>query len=188
MDFKNFKPCFLIAMPQLEDPNFQKTVILLTDYHKEGASGFVINRPSEMILEDTIVLSEGNLNPDYNDIVLYYGGPVDQEKIWILYEEQAHSNSEDTPLGDGVMIAQDIDILINAEKSLKPDQFHIYHGYAGWGEGQLDGELAVSAWITAPLSQDLLFHTPEDKVWEKAIKDLGFDPNNLVSPNSPFLN
>jgi len=188
MDFKNFKPCNLIAMPELQDPNFQKAVVLLTDYHETGASGFVINRKTDVTLGAALVLEEGSLNPQYTNLNLWYGGPVDSEKIWIIYDGKTHSNETDTNIGDNIMIAQDIDILVDHKITLDTNLLRIFHGYSGWGSKQLDSELANSAWITSPLSHNLLFDTHQDKIWQNAIKDLGFDPDKLIGPNSPFLN
>jgi len=188
MDFKNFKPCFLIAMPELEDPNFKKAVILLTDYNEKGASGFVINRETNIVLGDTIVLDDSRLNPDYEDLHLWYGGPVDPEKIWIVYDSRAHSNPKDTKIGENIMIAHDIIVLTNHEKTINKDLIRIFHGYSGWGAKQLDNELMASTWLTAPLSHDLLFNTEQDKIWKTAITKLGFDPNKLIGSKSSFLN
>ena len=188
MDFNNFQPCYLIAMPELQDENFHKSVILLTDYNKDGASGFIINRMTTLRLGDSVVLSDGSLNPDYEDLCLSYGGPVDPQKIWIVYDENIFSNPKDTFIGDDIMIAQDIDILINHENTIENDSLRIFHGYSGWGPQQLDNEIASSTWITAPLSRELLFDTPIDQIWNKAVQNLGFDPNKLVGPKSPFLN
>lgn len=188
MDFNNFKPCNLIAMPELEDPNFQKSVVLLTDYHETGASGFVINRPSDTTLGDAIVITDGSLNPYYKDLQIWYGGPVDPEKIWIIYDGNEHSDANDTSIGENIMIAKDIDILINHDINLDKNRIRVFHGYSGWGAKQLESELAASSWITSPLSHELLFNTHQDKVWQQAIKDLGFDPEKLVGPKSPFLN
>lgn len=163
-------------------------MVLLTDFNKEGASGFIINKTTKLRLGDAVVLSEGSLNSDYENLCLGYGGPVDPQKIWIIYDENAYSNPKDTFIGDEVMIANDIDILINHENTIETDALRIFHGYSGWGPQQLDNEIAVSAWITAPLTRDLLFETPIDQIWIKAVQNLGFDPSKLVGPNSPFLN
>lgn len=188
MDFNNFQPCYLIAMPELEDENFHKAVVLLTDFNKDGASGFVINRITSLRLGDSVMLSDGSLNSDYADLCLYQGGPVESQRIWIIYDENVYSNPKDTFIGEEIMIAQDIDILINHENTLDTQFLRIFHGYSGWGPQQLDNEIAASAWITAPLSRDLLFDTEPDQIWNKAVRNLGFDPNKLIGPKSPFLN
>lgn len=188
MDFKNFKPCFLIAMPELDDPNFNKSVILLTDYNESGASGFVINRPTDIKLGASIVLTEGALNPDYANLCLWYGGPVEPQKIWIVYNGAMASHDLSSDLGDDIMIAREIDILTNHEKTIPNNHLRIFHGYAGWGAQQLDSEIAASAWITCPLSQKLIFDTAPHEIWQAAIKNMGFDPAKLMSPKSVFLN
>ncbi|MBU0506988.1 YqgE/AlgH family protein [bacterium] len=188
MDLNDFKPCFLVAMPELTDPNFAKTVILMTDFNKKGASGFVINKKTDIDLGGSIVLPDGSLNPDYNDLTLWYGGPVEPDKIWIIYDGTIHEEPQDHGLGDEIKIAHDIDILINHEQTLDPTKLKVLHGFSGWSAGQLDGEIALNSWITSPLSKDLLFNVDEKNVWEQAIRNLGFDPSKLKGINSAFIN
>ncbi len=188
MDFNNFKPCLLIAMPELADPNFARAVVLLTDYNKSGASGFIINRHTDMLLGKCLVLPKGQLNPDYALIKLWTGGPVEPEKIWILYDRRSHFNEADTHLGEGIMVAKSIEILTHSEFTIDANHMRVYHGYSGWGAAQLDAELAASFWITAPLTPEIIFDTPLDEIWHKAIKKLGIDADKLVSPTSRFVN
>ena len=188
MDFTQFEPCFLIAMPELNDPNFQKTVILLTDYQESGASGFVINRPTTNRLGEAIVLSQGTLNPGYADVLLWNGGPVEPERIWLFYDEKHASFENAIPIGDGIMMARDADVFTNLEITIPKKHMRIFHGYAGWGEKQLNNEIAQSSWITCPLDKKLLFDTEPEAIWRNAIKAMGFDPEKLVSPHSVFVN
>lgn len=188
MDFSAFSPCFLVAMPELADPNFHKSVIMLTDYNKEGARGFIINKKTDILLGATVVLSEGTLNSDYEKLPLFFGGPVEPDKIWITYDSKIYTHDDDTIVGDNIMIARDIDILTNHENTLNTERMRIFHGYTGWGAKQLDAEIAASSWLTSPLSIKLLLDTPQELIWDNAIRNLGFDPNHLIGSKSAFLN
>lgn len=189
MDFNQFEPCFLIAMPDLKDPNFEKTVVLLTDYNDDGASGFIINRTSDIHLGSAIMLPEGNLNPDYQDYGLWFAGPVDLERVWVLYDPTKYSDPDSgVEISKNLNIAKDIDILTNAEQTIDSEHIKILHGYSGWAKDQLDQEIASSFWITAPISNDLIFNKNPEKIWEVAIKKLGFDASKLMAPKSSFVN
>ncbi|MBF0105281.1 MAG: YqgE/AlgH family protein [Deltaproteobacteria bacterium] len=188
MDLKNFKPCFLIAMPELLDPNFFKSVVFLTEYNEHGASGFIINRPTDLVLGKSIILTESTLNPAYNEVHLYNGGPVEKDKLWIIYDGSYHSDPNDAIIADNIVIARDILLLTDHERTLNPAHFKIIHGFSGWGPAQLEKEIAVSAWITCPLSHALFFETQTEKIWQSAIKALGIDPHKLIGPQSPFVN
>lgn len=187
LDFKNFKPCFLIAMPDLKDPYFEKAVVLLTEYHKSGASGFVVNRPTNVRLGDAIVLTSKTLNPDYHDTLLWFGGPVNTDQIWIVYDGRDWRSPGDTCLNHHIMIARNMDILTGDATRIHHERLRVFHGYSGWGAGQLAQELARNTWISAPLSLKLLFETPPGEIWQKAIRSLGFDPDRLVGGSSPFV-
>lgn len=187
MDFRNFSPCLLIAMPELKDPNFEKAVVLLSDYTPEAAVGFVVNKPSELKLGTSVTLSEGEINPGYQDLRLWHGGPVDQQRIWIVYDQQAYDGPHGVVLSPGVCLAQDIEVLLNNEKTLTPSQLKVVNGYAGWGAKQLDAEIAASFWITASITRELLFLTAPEKMWETAIKALGIDATKLMAPQTHFL-
>lgn len=191
MDLKNFKPCFLIAMPELQDPNFARSVVLLTDYTPDGVVGFVINRPSTLTVGKSILLSEGSINPDYQNTTLWVGGPVETSHIWMLYDQKNTPEAilqKHIPLDDGIALAKDLSLLINHELSMDPKNFRVMHGYSGWNQEQLHLELVNSLWITAPLSRELMFETPHHKIWENAIQRLGFNPDKLMGVPSQFLN
>ena len=190
MDFNNFKPCFLIAMPELQDPNFIRSVVLVTDYQEEGVVGFIINRPSSLTLGKSVRLDQGSINPCYENIHLLAGGPVEPSHIWMIYDVNACHDLDQKfiELDDGLGLAKDMSLLTRHDISLSLKTFRVVHGYTGWGRDQLHTELANSFWITAPLSRKLIFGTPPEKIWGTAIRQLGFEPEKLVGASSPFIN
>ena len=181
-------PCFLLSMPQLADPNFAKSVILLCDHSPEGAFGLVINRLSELSAAEAVQLSPELEAP--NTLPLLIGGPVEPQRGWILT-----SRAPEVP---GVESAQRTDGLLSKEIGAglhlsasplllrrvlqahpTPRRTVVLAGYAGWGPGQLDAELAESAWLIAPVEMDLIFEIPSAVCWEMAMKRLGVDPQML---------
>lgn len=170
---------FLIAMPALADPNFFHTVTYICEHDADGAMGLVINRPLEMQLGEILAHMEvEDINPDTAQLPVYQGGPVQMERGFVLHE----------PLGDweatlqisetiGVTASQDILAAMAAGRG--PKRALVALGYAGWGAGQLEREMAENAWLSGPASAEILFETPVDRRWEAAAALLGVDLNLL---------
>jgi len=170
-------PALLLSMPQLVDPNFARTVVLLCEHAPEGAFGLVVNRPSEVDAASAV-----NLEPpveDANDLPLLVGGPVEPQRGWIL-TASAPDGVEARPLGAGLYLSAS-PVLLRRVLTMRPlpRRTHVLAGYAGWGPGQLDAELAESAWLIIPVELDLIFEIPAHGAWETAIRRLGADPHLL---------
>jgi putative transcriptional regulator len=163
-------------MPQLQDPNFARAVVLLCEHQDEGAMGLVVNRTTDANVSDIV-----DFDPPVavkHDLLVWVGGPVDPARGWLLLSED---------LGDGVEIAPGLFLSASREvltQLLRDGQpvcrSRFFVGYAGWGPKQLDRELADSAWLTVPVSRHLLFDAPSDQMWELAIRQLGIDPTSLA--------
>lgn len=169
-------PALLISMPQLTDPNFAKTVVLLCEHGPEGALGLVVNRPAEMAAAEAVEfdppIAEPNLMP------LHLGGPVEPNRGWILTAREPEV--EHKALGGGLYLAASPDFLRQTlEARPLPRRTLVLAGYAGWSPGQLDAELAESAWLVAPLELDLIFEIPSAVTWEMALRRIGADPAML---------
>jgi putative transcriptional regulator len=169
-------PTLLVSMPQLTDPNFAKTVVLLCEHGPEGALGLVVNRPSEVMAAEAVHMDPPLEQP--NDLPLLIGGPVEPQRGWIL---TAHAPEvEHKALGNGLFLTASPTLLREAlESKPAPRRTLVLAGYAGWDAGQLDEELAESAWLIAPLELDLIFEIPPAIVWEMAIRRMGADPHTL---------
>lgn len=165
-------PTLLLSMPQLVDPNFARTVVLLCEHNAEGAFGLVVNRPSDTTAFEAVRLEP----PPARDsgLCLWVGGPVEPERGWILLSEPP-ADLNAVRLADGLFISTSPDLLRNLIEQGDP-RVRVLTGYAGWGPGQLDGELAASAWLTAEIETDLIFDIPAERMWEAAIRRLGADP------------
>ena len=174
--FQSLAPNLLLSMPQLNDPNFKHTVVLLCEHGAEGAFGLVLNRHT-----DTPAASVVRLNPPASGdsgLQLWIGGPVEPERGWILMGEEPH-DAESVRVCEGVYLSTSPHLLRQLLEKPPPPRTRVLTGYAGWGAGQLDAELSASAWLTADVHLDLIFDTQPAAMWEKAIRRLGADPSML---------
>lgn len=164
-------------MPQLVDPNFARTVILLCEHASDGAFGLVVNRPSDISAAEAVRLEPVIDQP--NDLPLFLGGPVEPQRGWIL-TAQPPEGVESRGVGAGLHLSAS-PLLLRRVLSAQPlpKRTHVLAGYAGWGPGQLDAELAASAWLIMPVELDLIFEIPASAAWELAIRRLGADPHLL---------
>jgi putative transcriptional regulator len=171
-----FRPTLLLSMPQMQDPNFARTVVLLCDYLPEGAFGIVLNRPTE-VPASTMV----RLDPPVeraNELPLCIGGPVQPERGWVLVGE-APVGTDFRTIIDGVYLSTSPDVLRRVLQARPTPRARVLAGYAGWGPGQLDEELSQSAWLMADVDADLVFDVDAGAMWETAIRRLGADPSML---------
>jgi putative transcriptional regulator len=171
-----FRPALLLSMPQLQDPNFSKTVVLLCEYNPDGAFGVVLNRPTDMS-----ALSMVRLDPpvtDGNDMPLYIGGPVEPQRGWILLGDEP--DTEFKTIRDGLYLSTSPTLLRQVLETRPAPRARVLAGYAGWGPGQLDEELAQSAWLMTDIELDLIFDIRPSAMWETAIRRLGADPSTLT--------
>jgi putative transcriptional regulator len=173
-------PALIIAMPDLLDPNFHRTVVLLVEKSEEGAFGIVVNRASDSKVSE---LCSG-LNVDWGGderATALYGGPVGPQQGFLLHGEVADDvtvNSRE--VAPGIRIASDMETFRLLCRR-PPDDFRVLLGYAGWGAGQLESEMRGGAWLAADVSPDLVFKTPLDEIWSKTLRALGIDPSMLVT-------
>jgi putative transcriptional regulator len=170
-------PALLLSMPQLIDPNFAKSIVLLCEHAPEGAFGLIVNRPSEITAAEAVRLEPPVENP--NNLPLLVGGPVEPQRGWIL---TAHppDDVEHRGLGAGLYLSASPVLLRRALMARPlPKRTVVLAGYAGWGPGQLDAELAASAWLIMPVELDLIFEISPSVSWETAIRRLGADPSLL---------
>jgi putative transcriptional regulator len=169
-------PVLLVSMPQMLDPNFARTVVLLAEYGKHGAFGLVVNRQMSEPAHEVI-------RPDppmhiQKDVHLYVGGPVEPNRAWVLTAHR-ELDGDAVEIVSGVYLSAAPELIRHALQSSPDPQVRLVIGYAGWAPGQLDDELAASSWLMAPVQADLVFETPLAAMWETAIRRLGADPSAL---------
>ena len=169
-------------MPQMADPNFARTVILLCQHNDKGAFGLVVNRP--LVTTGKVIV---NLDPPVEterELEIWIGGPVEPQSSWMLVGDNSGEEAEETGRR-GMLITEDLYLSTAPERLSRllepnpPPRTRLIIGYSGWGPGQLEAELQASAWLLSDVSADLIFSTPAERMWETAIRRLGADPSAL---------
>lgn len=176
-DKDSLAPSLLLAMPQMRDPNFERSVVLLCEHSDEGTMGLVINRPTTTSVVSIVQMEPAELEGANSDVPVWIGGPVDTSRAWILSSGDPQT-PERIQLNEQLFLAASADALrlcLHTPSDLQA-RYRFLLGYAGWAPGQLEGELAASAWLNAPLDLNLIFDTPAEQMWDAAIKSLGIDP------------
>ena len=163
----SLKGQLLLASPALFDPNFRRTVVLITEHNDEGAAGLVLNRRSETMVAQAV--------PDLQRLVaedepVYVGGPVQQEAVLVLAEFEDPSDAAMLVVGDVGFVPGDGDFQLLAGTTRRA---RVFAGYAGWGPGQLEGELEESSWIVAEGGGLDLFPEPEADLWGSVLREKG---------------
>lgn len=167
-------PLLLLSMPQMNDPNFARTVILLCDYTDQGAFGLVVNRQmSEPAW--TLVNTEPPIRV-HPELRLWIGGPVDPQQTWVLSTDADGDDDDHRQVAPGVVLQASQEATLEALQAPPSNRRRVLVGYAGWGAGQLDKEIAASGWLTMDVDPSLIFEVPADRMWETAIRRLGADP------------
>ncbi len=174
-------PGFLVAMPQLMDPNFQRAVILVIHHDETGSFGLVLNRSTDItapLLCSTLEI-EWRGDPRW---AINWGGPVQPQTGWVLFgsEGRRKRSGEITQIQPGLCFAGSLEVL-RGIASDPPDRIRVLLGYAGWGPGQLESELAQGAWITAPICTETVFEVASSEMWEHVVRSLGIEPSTLIA-------
>jgi len=172
-------PGLLIAVPQLLDPNFHQSVVLLLQKNEEGALGVVVNQESSLLLRDLCGDHHISYSGDPKKKVRR-GGPVQPEQGLVLYGNE-HTDPEGRLVTNGLFVSASRETL-GRLCGLERGRFHCYAGYAGWGPEQLEREIGDGSWILAPADPILILDAPTDELWLRGMQSLGIDPAALVSP------
>lgn len=166
---------FLIAMPSLADPNFSRTVTYLCQHDSEGALGIVINRPTDVRLGELLEhLKLTSANPTVTERPILLGGPVQRERGFVLHRDNRDWDAS-MHVADDIVLTTSKDILAAIAGDSGPDAYVVALGYAGWGPGQLEQEMAENAWLNGPASAEILFELPFEQRWQAAASLLGVD-------------
>jgi putative transcriptional regulator len=166
---------FLIAMPALADPNFHRTVTLICEHSSEGAMGIVINRTTDLALGE--ILQQMGIDPErasMRSMPVHLGGPVQTNRGFVLHEPLGSWEST-LPITESLGVSTSRDILAAIAENKGPQRCLVALGYAGWGAGQLEREIAENSWLNGPADQQILFDTPVEHRWQKAAQLAGVD-------------
>lgn len=178
-------PTLLLAMPQVQDPFFERSVVLLMSHDEEGSLGVVVNRPAGLtvheILDDLEIRWAGPA-----DSTAFVGGPVMPEVGTLLYGFNEGDNCPPEGILSGSQVIPGLSITQNLGDLEQlaadpPRDLRFVLGHAGWGAGQLLSEVLRNDWLAVPVDLQLVFHPEPDRVWEAALRSVGLDPRALVS-------
>ena len=163
----------LVATPELDDPHFRHAVVLIVRHGEDGTLGLVVNRPlgkapAVELLRRLGVPEQGAKG----DIELSYGGPV-QPEIGMVVHSPDYRLPDTTPVTRQLSVTSDPQVLHDMAAGTGPQRAVAVLGYAGWGPGQLEGEMAEGAWFTIPADPDLVFTPDPDKEWQTAVSRRG---------------
>lgn len=171
-----FRHSLLIAMPNLKDGLFDKSVVYVCAHSEAGAMGLVVNQPIKDIgfseLLSQLSLTKSNLA---QEPIVHFGGPVDTGRGFVLHSTD-FIREDTVQVNDSVCITGTVDILQALAEGRGPDKSVFALGYAGWGPGQLESEMQANAWLCVPADDDLIFGRDLSRKWEKALRKLGIDP------------
>lgn len=168
-------PVLLVAMPQIVDPFFWHSVVLLIEYTEEGSLGIVVNRPTELKVADVLQELEIPWEGDPDEIV-HLGGPVQPQLGSVLYRAAADESSAE--IVEGLFVSQNIETLRRIATAI-PFEAKLVLGYAGWSAGQLDEEIQRHDWLIAPVDVEQVFAPDPENVWERVLRSIGIRPESL---------
>jgi putative transcriptional regulator len=170
-------PAFLIAVPQLGDPNFNRGVVFILEHGEQGSMGLVLNRPTDLDINAFCESQEMKWAGDSSGFV-FQGGPVQTERAFILHASEHEGPETEEVLGQ-VRLSYSLESLkLLADQP--PNKLRIFLGYAGWGPGQLAEELTAGAWLLGQANEALIFDPRTESVWEQALREMGIDPVQLM--------
>ena len=172
--YSSVKNNFLIATEKMNDNRFEKTVIAMLENDEDGAWGLVINKPMgsiplAMLIDPSLSTSEEREKLYEKNILIFWGGPVEVKKIFVLHSSEYQSDS--TKNYGGISISQDNNILFDIAEDRGPEKSLVILGYSGWGSGQLEGEMERDHWILSDLDSDIIFEKESMKKWPKAYEN-----------------
>jgi putative transcriptional regulator len=171
----------LVAVPHMEDPRFQHSVIYMCSHDRDGAIGLIVNKLIEhMPFAD--LLRQLNVPGDYQDkhIRVHFGGPVEPGRGFVLHSPE-YAVEGTKKVGGGMALTGTTDILRDIALGQGPKQSLLALGYAGWGPGQLDREIQQNGWLVVATDAPLLFDADLEGKWQRAIAKLGFEPGALTN-------
>lgn len=170
----------LIAMPGMGDERFARTVIYLCAHSADGAMGLIVNKPARgLAFRDLLEQLDIEPGPEAAQIRVHYGGPVEHGRGFVLHSMDYAANETTLDVDGRFGMTTTLDILEDIARGQGPDAVLMALGYAGWGAGQLEGELQRNGWLTGPADPAIVFDRDDGRKWETAVKSLGISPSFL---------
>ena len=171
----------LVAMPQMADPRFARSVVYLCAHSAEGAMGLVVNRLIDSLTFESLLEQIGVEQTEAaGDLPIHFGGPVEASRGFVLHTTDYLQDSS-LVIEDEIALTATIDVLKAIARGQGPRHRVLALGYAGWAAGQLDAEIQANGWLLVPADLELLFDPDNDSKWARAIAKLGIDLTLLSS-------
>ncbi len=174
---------FLIAMPQLEDSYFQRSVIYICEHNEQGSMGLVLTHPTDLSIAELMakmnfMMADHRTYP--NELVLA-GGPVNVERGFILHTETAQPFQHSYKVTDNLRLTTSSDIIESFGTALAPEKYLVALGCASWSPQQLENEIAENSWLVVPANERILFDVPYEERWLAANQLLGIQSHNFAA-------
>lgn len=170
---------FLVAMPGLLDPNFSQAVIYICEHSAEGAMGLVINHPLDIPLSQIFDQFDVGYPPKIGEQSLLSGGPVQVDRGFVLHRSGNREWESTLTISKDISLTASSDIISDIAKDQGPNDLLVTLGYAGWGPGQLESELAENSWLTVPGDASIVFDVPFNERAAAATAKIGINFNQL---------
>ncbi|MBI5141815.1 MAG: YqgE/AlgH family protein [Nitrospirae bacterium] len=170
----SLKGSFVVAMPQMADPRFKQTVVLVCEHNKDGALGIIVNKPMDGIRFDDICRQLNIATPKKTPPV-YYGGPVASERGFIIHNGNCPNGDESLKVTDSLCLSASQLLLESIGNGRGPEKFLFALGYSGWGAGQLEREIADDGWLIVPADARIIFETSDARKWKASAGLFGID-------------
>ncbi len=174
---------FLIAMPGMADDTFAGAVVYLCEHTEKGALGLVINKPIDIKLKNLFEKVELSLDsPELAEQPVFFGGPVQTERGFVLHEKpggNASPYNSTLQIPGGLAMTTSKDVLEALAHGAGPKKLLVTLGYAGWAAGQLEDEIGRNGWLNVDATQEIIFDTPVEQRYDRALSLLGIDPRML---------
>ncbi|MBX7190938.1 MAG: YqgE/AlgH family protein [Sandaracinaceae bacterium] len=179
-------PGFVVAAPSLRDPNFARSVVLLVEHGTQGSIGFVVNRLAPVAFKD--VAESIGVEADV-DMPVLVGGPVSRTG-WVVFDP---TEADEALLEDAVRVHERIAVTASRKalealgEPTSSKRRLLVVGYAGWGQGQLDGELERGVWLPVALDPSIVFDCAMEQRWAEVLRGAGIEPGRIISNSSGLV-
>jgi len=187
MSMSVLAPGILIAAPPLEDPHFDRSVVLLASQDEQGAFGWVINGDNVLsvgeLLEQSDLEAKGLDDSEILDVQVSRGGPVSTQQVWLVYPSSYEIPGVEPQMevAPGISATASREFLEHIAGGAEVPVLRAFAGYAGWGAGQLEEEIKQGAWLPSEVSAEILFQTDPSQAWSHAYEMLGVTPLAFTS-------
>ncbi len=172
----------IIAMPNIGDPRFERSVIYLFAHQADGAMGLIVNRPTDDLrFDDLLEQLDLGIEGDAPQTQVRFGGPVEVERGFVLHSDDYHRDEATMRVDKGISVTATVDILKAMAAGDGPERALFALGYAGWGPGQLEREILENGWLHCEADDAIVFDDEDDTKWSRALAKIGVHPSALSS-------